>query len=386
MSNTELRNALLDEVDKRREQTFEIADFIYKHPEIALEEKVSSEYLAGVLRDEGFEVEYPYCGLETAFKATKKNGEGPRICFMAEYDALPEMGHACGHHWIAATSVMSGIVLAKALEQLGGEVTVFGTPAEETGDGKPVMVEHGAFDGYHAALEIHGNYATKMDPVVIGIGGIDITFTGKESHAGEAPWNGVNALDAVIMLFNSINALRQQTRDGSRIHAIITDGGQAVNCIPEKASVRLEYRSQTQEYLHELLEKVVKCAEGAALQTGCELEWHHFEPDCEAMIINKTIRDLFKKHMEKYPELVDGDEDFAGGASDVGNVSQVIPTFHPMIKMVENGAGCHTAEFRDALQLPYAKERGIEAIKLMVETGLDLLEDPQLAYSLKVHE
>ena len=384
MSSSELKQLLLKEVDERRGQIFEIADFIYRHPEISLEEKVSSAYLADVLRKEGFEVEYPFCGLETAFKATKKNGEGPRICFMAEYDALPEIGHACGHHWIASTSVVSGIVLAKALENLPGEVTVFGTPAEETGDGKPVLVECGAFDGYNAALEIHGNYATKMDPVVIGIGGIDITYTGRIAHAGEAPWNGINALDAVIMLFNSINALRQQTKDGSRIHAIITDGGQAVNCIPEKASVRLEYRAETQEYLHELLAKILRCAEGAALQTGCELEWHYFEPECEAMIINKTIRDIFKKNMEQYPEFVDGDEDFAGGASDVGNVSQVIPTFHPMLKMVENGAGCHTVEFRDALQLPYAKERAVEAIKLMVETGLDLLENPDIAYSLKV--
>lgn len=373
-------------VEDRREQIFEIADYIYKHPEVSMTEKESSAYLVEVLKKEGFEVEYPYCGLATAFKATKKNGEGPRICYMAEYDALPEIDHACGHHWIAATSVVSGIVLADALKELNGEVTVFGTPGEETGEGKPVMVEKGAFEGYNAAMEIHGAYATKMDPVQIGIGGIDITYTGKESHAGEAPWDGVNALDAVIMLFNSINALRQQTKDRSRIHAIITDGGQAVNIIPSKASVRLEYRATTQEYLHELLDKVVKCAEGAALQTGCELEWHSFEPECEALLINKGIRDIFKKNMEQYPAFVDGEDDFAGGATDVGNVSQVIPTFHPMMQLVENGAAVHTVEFRDATLLPFAKERGVEAIKILVETGLDLLEDPDLAYSLKVGE
>ena len=386
MSDSALKQQLLQEIDKRRPQIFAITDFIYTHPEISMTEKVSSAYLVDVLKEEGFEVEYPYCGLETAFKATKKNGEGPRIAFMAEYDALPEIGHACGHHWIASTSVVSGIVLAQALAELPGEVTVFGTPGEETGEGKPVMVEKGAFDGYNAVMEIHGNRSTKMDPVVVGVGGIDITFTGKVAHAGQNPWNGINALDAVIMLFNSINALRQQTEDGSRIHAIITNGGKAVNCIPETASVRLEYRANTQEYLHELCDKVVKCCEGAALQTGCELEWHHFEPDCKAMIVNKGIRDLFKKNMAQYPVLVDGEEDYAGGASDVGDVSQVVPTFHPMIQMVENGAGCHTIAFRDALQLPYAKERGVEAIKILVETGLDLLENPEIAYSLKVHE
>jgi len=386
MSDSALKQQLMQEVDSRRSQIFEIADYIYTHPEISMTEKESSRYLAEILKNEGFEVEFPYCGLETAFKATRKNGEGPRIAFMAEYDALPGLGHACGHHWIASTSVVSGIVLADALKELSGEVTVFGTPGEETGEGKPAMVDAGAFDGYNAVMEIHGNYSTKMDPVVIGVGGIDITFTGKESHAGQAPEKGVNALDAVIMLFNSINALRQQTQDGSRIHAIITNGGQAVNIIPETASVRLEYRAITQEYLEVLLEKVIKCAEGAALQTGCGLEWHHFEPTCEAMLVNKGIRDIFKKNMEQYPALVDGEEDYAGGASDVGNVSQVVPTFHPMIQMVENGAGCHTIEFRDALQLPYAKERGVDAIKIMVETGLDLLENPDIAYNLKVHE
>lgn len=384
MSNSALKIQLMQDVEKHREQTFAIADYIFAHPEIALTEKESSAHLVEVLEHEGFDVEYPYCGLDTAFKATKKNGEGPRIAFMAEYDSLPGTGHSCGHHWIAATSTEAGIVLADALKDLEGEVTVFGTPAEETGQGKPVMVDQGAFEGYNAVLEIHGNYATKLDPVIVGIGGIDITFTGQAAHAGEAPWKGVNALDAVIVFFNSINALRQETRDGTRIHAIITEGGEAVNIVPDHASVRIEYRSDDQKYLEELKTKILRCAEGSAKTAGCEMSWDHFEPTCAAMKANRTLRDLFANNMSQYPELVDGDEDFAGGASDVGNVSQVVPTFHPMIQMVTNGAGCHTTEFRDALNLPYAKERNVEAIKILVETGLDLLENPELAYGLKV--
>lgn len=386
MSNSPLKATLMQDVESRREQIFDIAEYIFDNPEISLTEKKSSAHLVEVLEHEGFTVEYPYCGLDTAFKAAKKNGEGPRIAFMAEYDALPGTGHACGHHWIASTSTVAGIVLADALKELHGEVTVFGTPAEETGQGKPVMVDQGAFDGYDAVLEIHGNYSTKLDPVIVGIGGIDITFTGHVSHAGEAPWKGANALDAVITMFNSINALRQQTRDGSRIHAIITNGGEAVNIIPDHTSVRLEYRADDQEYLEELKDKILKCAESAAMASGCEMSWEHFEPTCAAMKANRALRDLFAKNMSQYPELVDGDEDFAGGASDVGNVSQVVPTFHPMIQMVTNGAGCHTTEFRDALNLPYAKERNVEAIKILVETGLDLLEDPDLASSLKNRE
>lgn len=384
MSDTTLKEKLMEEVDNNRDQMFEIADFIYDHPEISLQEKVSSEYLANVLLKAGFDVEYPYCGLETAFKATKKNGSGPRIAYMAEYDALPVVGHACGHQWIASTSTMAGIILAEALSELEGEVTVFGTPAEETGEGKPVMVDQGAFDGYNAVLEIHGQRTTKMDPVVVGVGGMDITFKGEEAHAGEAPYLGVNALDAAITFFVSINVMRQQLRDGTRIHGIITNGGQAVNIIPYETEIRIEYRSDNKQYMDELEHRIINCAEGASLATGCKMSYEHFEPTCDAMLVNKQLRDIFKKNMEQYPELVDGEEDYAGGASDVGNVSQVVPTFHPFIKMIESDAGCHTVEFRDALRLPYAKERAVDAVKILVETGLDLLENPEIAYSLKV--
>lgn len=379
-----VRRRLMDMINERRDQAFAIADYIFQHPETSMKEYESSAYLAGVMKNEGFDVEYPYCGIDTAFKATKKNGDGPRICFLAEYDALPGSGHACGHQWIGTVSAMSGIVLADALKDFPGEVTVFGTPGEETGEGKPVMVEAGAFDGYNAALEIHGNYATTLAPVVIGIGGIDIEFFGKAAHAGEHPWYGKNALDAVIQLFNSINSLRQQTMDGTRIHGIITNGGDEVNTVPAYTSARIEYRSPDQEYLEGLLKRIVACAEGAALATGCTMKWAHFEPTCEALITNPVLMELCRDHLPEFPELTESGIDFAGGASDTGNVSQVIPTFHPMIKMAQHGEGCHTEAFRDALLQPYAKERAIDSIKLLTEIGLDLLADPELAYSLKV--
>ncbi len=384
MSDHDLREKLLAEVDNRRNQCVDIANYIYAHPEVSMQEKESSAYLAKVLENEGFDVTFPYCGLETAFKATKRNGEGPKICFMAEYDALPEIGHACGHQWIASTSLMAGIVTAMALSELPGEVTVFGTPGEETGDGKPVLVEHGAFNGYCAALEIHPNYTTRLEPEVHGIGGIDIEFTGKAAHAGEDPWNGVNALDAVIMLFNSINAMRQQLKDGSRVHAIITNGGEMVNTVPAFASVRLEYRSSNQDYLYEIQRKVLDCAEGAAKQTGCAMHWEHFEPTCQAMKTNKKLKNIFAKNMEKYPHFKDGDITYAGTATDVGNVSQIIPVIHPMMKMVTVEAGAHTIKFRDALLKSYAQDRAVEIIKILVETGLDILSDPEMAGQLKV--
>jgi len=382
MDKKEIEKMLMTDIDNSREKAFEIAQFIFDHPEISRQEYESSEYLAHYLETEGFAVEMPYCGIPTAFKATRKNGSGPRIAFMAEYDALPGMGHACGHHWIASTSLMAGITLAKALDYLEGEVTVFGTPGEETGEGKPYMVDQGAFDGYQAALEIHPQGCTSLELDMIAIGGIDITFTGTASHAGAAPYNGVNALDAVITFFNSVNAMRQQLRDGTRVHGIITEGGTAVNIIPETGKIRIEVRAKEMDYWNEVLERVVKCAEGAALATGCELEWHHFEPTCAGLLINKNLEKLFVENMKDFPEFVESGDRFAGGASDVGNVSQVIPTFHPMMKFVENGASVHTVEFRDASLSDYAKERAIDCIKILTKTGLQLLEDRELAYSL----
>lgn len=381
--DTALRDELFAYVDEKKDEYVEIAQHLLDHPETGLKEVESSKYLVDILKKEGFEVEYPYCDLATAFKATKKTGDGPRICYMAEYDALPGVGHACGHNWIASTSLGAGITLAKALDKYPGEVTIFGTPAEETGDGKPVMVDKGAFDGYDAALEFHGASYTYYTPEMIGVGGIDIHYTGVASHAGGSPYDGVNAMDAVIVFFSAINAMRQQLRDGTRVHGIIVEAGSAVNIVPDSSKIRIEIRTREMDYWNEVLQKVVNCAEAAALATGCELEWHHFEPTCAGMAPNKKLVEMFKEIMKDYPQFEQGDYDFAGGASDVGNVSQIIPTLHPMMKISESGAGLHTEEFRDSLMLPYAVDRCMEVIKVLAELGLQLLEDPELTKSLK---
>lgn len=381
--DTELRDKIFAYIDDHKDEYIEIAQHLYDNPEIANEEFESSKYLVDFLKSRGFEVEYPFCGLATAFKATKKNGEGPRICYMAEYDALPNVGHACGHNWIAADSIGSGVALAQALEKYPGEVTIFGTPAEETGDGKPAMVEAGAFDGYDAAMEFHGNFNTCLTPDMIGVGGIDIHFTGQAAHAGGNPSDGVNAMDAVLIFFTAINALRQQLRDGTRLHGIIVEAGKAVNIIPDEGKIRLEIRTRDMEYWNEVLDKVVNCAKAAALATGCEMEWHHFEPTCAGMSPNMKLVDMLKDILKDYPVYVEGDDKFSGGASDVGNVSQVVPTVHPMMKITEKPGGNHTTEFWEQLMLPYAKERNIEIIKIFAELGLQLLEDPELTASLK---
>ena len=232
MNNLKNKERIEKRADFYREDIENIATWLYEHPEIALQEFESSKMLSQYMRKQGFEVIEELAGMKTAWKATKKNGtKGPKVCFMAEYDALP-VGHACGHHMIAAMSVGAACVLADILQDYEGEVTVVGTPAEETGDGKTYLADQHVFDDYDLALSLHPCYQTIVCPNMIAIGGKDFKFTGKAAHAGANPYDGVNALDATILFFNNINALRQQIKDGTRIHGIIVEAGKAANIIP----------------------------------------------------------------------------------------------------------------------------------------------------------
>ncbi|HFL2414151.1 TPA: M20 family metallopeptidase [Clostridioides difficile] len=376
-----MKEKVIQVADSITEKIWDLSTYLYENPEIGLQEFKSSKKIAEFLKNEGFEVEENLAGMATAFKATKKNGNGPRIVFTAEYDALPGIGHACGHHLIAAMSVGAGVSLASVLDTYEGEVTIIGTPSEETGDGKPYLIEHGVFDGFDAAMMIHPNSSTCLEPEMIAIGGLDFVFTGKSSHAGAMPYNGVNALDAVVLLYNNINALRQQLVDGTRIHGIILEAGKAANVIPDNGKVRLEIRAKEQDYFNKVVEKVINCAKGAAIATGCELDFYNFEPTCQGLTHNKVLLDVFKNIMKDFGMEENGE--VLLGSSDMGNVSQIIPTIHPMIQVTENGEELHTKEFLEASINPYAKDRVIDGIKILALTGFNLFENPELLKKMK---
>ncbi len=255
-----------------------MSQFVHAHPEIALEEVESAEAVADTLERHGFTVERGIAGLPTAFKATKGSGS-PVIAFLAEYDALPELGHGCGHNLIAGSNVAAGIGLAAALEHVPGTVIVFGTPAEEAYGGKVVMADAGAFDGVDVVLSSHPAAMTARVALEPGSGSclavqeVVIVFHGKTAHAASDPENGVNALNAVIHTFTGIDALRQHVTPDVRIHGIITHGGVAPNVVPEYARARFYVRAQTQRAVRDLVEKVHHIAEGAALITGARLEF-----------------------------------------------------------------------------------------------------------------
>lgn len=369
-------------VDSNKEKILELAQYIYDNPEVGLQEYKCSQKIVEMLKDDGFEVKYDFEEMPTAFVARKKNGNGPKISFMSEYDALPEIGNACGHHLIAAMSYGAGVALSRALEKHEGEIIIVGTPAEELGEGKPFLINKGIFDDIDVAMMIHPDNMTYLDHEVLAIGGIDFTFYGKEAHSSSQNHLGINALDAVVLMYTNIGALRQQLRDDARVHGIITDGGKVVNSIPQKSTLRLEMRARDQEYFLEVIEKVKKCAEAAALATGCTLEWRHFEPNCDSLTSNYKMLDLFEKHLEKY-NITHITEKIQSGSTDMGNVSQVVPSIHPYFKMVEGTASGHTAEFLKESIKDFAMERALIGAKLLALTGLDILKDPKNLEEIK---
>ena len=371
-------------VDILRPQIEYVASWLYDHPETALQEYRGAEMLTDIMEGQGFIITRKLEGMDTAWKAVRKNGtKGPKIALLAEFDALAGCGHACGHHMIAAMSVGAGCALATILDKYEGEVTVIGTPAEETGDGKVYLTEKHVFDEFDAAIMLHPYMDTVIHPKLIGIGGKDFIFTGKASHAGDSPWKGINALDAVILFFNNINALRQQLQDGTRVHGIIIEAGKAPNVIPDAGRVRLEWRSADPLYFEEVTEKIQCCAEGAALATGCREESHWFEPVCKGMRRDEILGPVMAAVIEGYGIDVKQDNQ-SGGSSDIGNVSCVIPALSPMYGVTESTAyTIHTDAFRDATRLPFAIERMITGAKILAVTGLQLFENEELLVELR---
>lgn len=369
------KQKLIEEIDNLSEKLLEIADYIYNNPEQGHEEHKAAAKLTEELENQGFNIERGIAGLETSFKATYGDRK-PVVAILAEYDALPE-GHACGHNLIAAMAVGAAIALKNHQKELQGRVDVFGTPAEETDGAKVTMVEQGVFDDIDAAMMIHPSDKNMILDTSLAMDAIEFTYHGRSAHASAAPHDGINALDAVIQLFNSINALRQQLKEDVRIHGIITEGGSAPNIIPKKAVARFYVRAKDRNYLDEVVEKVLNCANGAASATGCKLEHRNFELSFDNMITNKVMSNLFKENLEALGEHLDPPSK-TYGSTDMGNVSHVAPAVHPYISISDQEIAAHTQEFLEAAGSDRGKQGMITGTKVMALTIYDLLTQPEL--------
>src|SRR5438128_11257272 len=377
---TTLKVAIAAAIDRLGDNLETLSRRIHDNPELCFQEVKAAGWLCDFLAGHGFKVERGVAGVDTAFRATIETGDGPTIAILCEYDALPSIGHACGHNAIATAGAGAGAGLAAVRDRLPkGRIHVVGTPAEEGGGGKVKLIQGGVFKHVDAAMMVHGfdQWVGHMD--LLGIVRVGFEFTGKAAHASADPWEGVNALDGVIQTYNNVSMLRQQVRPDARIHGIITHGGAAPNIIPEFAAAVFYVRSIDLDDMWALQKRVIACAEAAAKATGCTLRVVE-SPDnvYEPMKRNATLLEVFRANLRtcgvvEAPELKD-----RLGSSDIGNVSHMIPAIQPLMKIPPDGTTIHSRAFAAAARSPLAREGTLTASKAMAMTTLDLLADTAL--------
>jgi len=301
---------------------------------------------------------------------------------MCEYDALPGIGHGCGHDMIGTISIGAAIALSKVIGQVGGKIEVYGTPAEETFGAKIDMVAQGMFDNIDVAMMMHPYGKTCKSGTALAMDAIKFDFTGRSSHAASSPENGINALDAVILMFNGINALRQHVTSDVRIHGIISEGGTAANMVPDKAVAKFYVRALKKSYLKEVVEKVKNIASGAAMMTGASLEVSLYEPSFDDMNTNESLSETFNKNLRKLG-ITDINPPENIGSLDMGNVSYVVPSIHPMLGIGNPKLNLHTEEMAKATITEQAHEALLIGAMALACTGYDVITDRDLLSKIK---
>lgn len=369
-----MKDLIKKRIESRLDDFFKLSSWLYEHPELGEEEYQAAELLSDFFASEGFAVERGIYGFETAFQATAGSPKaGPHIAFFCEYDALPQIGHGCGHNLISAMSVGAAVGLKEVLEDIGGTITVFGTPAEETNGIKGILAEKGAFEGVTAAMMAHPNVITEESGTSLALTALKFEFFGKAAHAAAMPEKGVNALDAVILLFNGVNALRQHVPSDVRMHGIITDGGVAPNIVPDYAAAKFYLRSKDKETLATIIEKVKRCAEGAEAMSGASCKISRFENAYDNLRTNQILSNLFTANLSALGETeIHGASDGIGSI-DIGNVSHVVPVIHPWIRMGNGELVIHTKEFADCTITEQGKETLLKGACALALTAYDVI-------------
>ena len=381
MTPDAVKPKVVQAVDRLADELEALSHRIHDTPELCFKEERAHAWLTELLETHGARVKRGVGSLPTAFRATiEGGGPGPTIAILAEYDALPGLGHACGHNVIATAGAGAGAALALALGRLpfAGRIQVIGTPAEEGGAGKVKLLEAGVFQGVEAAMMIHGRCGTQVWRPTLGIIKVKAEFHGKATHASSWPWRGVNALNAVIQLFVALDQMRQQLRPDARVHGIIVKGGEQPNIIPEYTRADFYLRALAKDYVKELLRRFTACAEGAAAATGCRVEVSPDSTIHEPLKPNRAMAALFERNLGLIGFPVDPDDGEAGyGSTDCGNVSQALPTIHPYIRIAPDGVPGHSREFAEWARSPMARAGLVAGAKALALTALDLLASPE---------
>ncbi len=370
-------------IDLRANDLVALSRAIHADPELAYNEHRAAARLADFLERAGFTMTRGYAGVATSYRgdAAGGNGAGPTIAILAEYDALNEIGHACGHNLMAMMGTAAAIGVHAVLDKLGGHLAAIGTPAEEGGGGKVALINKGGFDDIDAAMLVHPNSSrTLAGRHSLAANRVTVEYFGKAAHGASQPDQGINALDGVLQLFNAINAMRQQLRPDARIMGIITSGGSAPNVIPDYAEARFSVRALDRRYQQEVLQRFVACAEGAARATGTTLKvTTPLEGGYENMVFSTPLAERWATHLgalgQKVHEVKD---DERVGSTDMGNVMQLLPAIHPYIAIADEGVPGHSIAFREAAVTDLAHERALLAAKAVALTAIDLLTTPEL--------
>jgi len=377
-----LKDSVIKEVEAHRRQLRDLSLKIHTNPELGFKEVKASALLTKYLEENGFAIERGICELPTAFQGRYGKGK-PAIAILAEYDALPQLGHACGHNLIAGAAVGAAVASKSAIDKCGGSVLVIGTPAEEFYGGKVVMAERGAFDKIDIAMMVHPGAHDTATTQALACITLEVEFFGKAAHAATRPEAGINALEAMLLSFAAINALRQHIMDKARIHGIITDGGEAPNVVPAHSAGSFLVRAEDNAYLDELKEKVLDCFVGAAAATGARLEYQWGKALYAPLRNNLTLAELFRQNMNSLGRQMPLSGESRVGSTDMGNVSQIIPGIHPTIAVAPEEVVIHSPEFAKVAASEAGIKGMLDAAKALAMTVVDLTARPEAVTKVK---
>lgn len=384
MEGNKMKEQLKVELEKIKADLFKMSDHLYENPEISEQEYESMKLLVAYLQTHGFETETGIVDTPTAFKAEFKSKKpGPTVAFLAEYDALPGIGHGCGHNIIGTSSVGAGVILSKMIDEIGGSVIVLGTPAEETNGAKVTMSERGIFDNVDIAMMIHPADQTYASGTSSAMESLQFIYKGKSSHAAETPELGINALDGVIQLFNGINALREHTTADTRIHGIISEGGEAPNVVPDRAVAKFYIRSLEKDNLVKVVQQVKEIGKGAALITGTEVDISHFELGFDNMVTNEKMSQIFNQNLSAVSKRDIQPATHSFGSMDMGNVSKVAPSIHPFIGLNEPGLEYHTIEFANKTITEDGHRVILDSALSLAGTAYDIVTDEETLQAIQ---
>lgn len=373
----QLRRTALDEVDRLGDVLVDVSHRIWERPELCFEEHHAHDLLCDVLDAHGVTATRHAYGLDTAFVA-EAGTEGPLVAVCCEYDALPDIGHACGHNIIAAAGLGAGLAAAALAEAAGGRVRILGCPAEEGGGGKVFMIRAGAFDDVDAAMMVHPADHDLPSLTTLAIQGLEVEYRGRSSHAAAAPELGRNALDAAVLGYVNVSALRQHIATDERVHGIFTDAGEKPNIVPRRAAASWYVRSGTIERLEQLKARVTQCLQAGADAAGCEMDLRWIDPPYAEL---RDDERLLGRYLEHAAALGRGaqDPDVVGhvvGSTDMGDVSHLVPSIHPLLAVAPPGVSIHTPEFAEHARGPAGDRAVLDGAKAMAATVLDCWLDP----------